>query len=498
MFLMYFVSTVNRLTTMTAGNLRIGKEADHVAMASSFPCATVMAPMTSYLRHVPAQQRVAEQLLGKAGAAELLSGPTADLLPRVGPTCNVSAIRPVLVLRVGTRYGLPFTLDDPKVDTVEVKGCGVPCVVSSDQRRWGEADALIFHGPDLAEEGVKVTPGADVPGCWFCKVSDVDYRDRRGPGQVQVLMSGESASNYPLQANSTFVSAHFNFSWTMGRASDYPLHWFFEFSKEDFAEVPSVHQREGKILCLYSNCHSASFREDLITALMKALPPGWVDCLGPCLRNKRFPPDIGEHSIYKLADPGVEVVSYSEHRKRKEKLSRRYRYEIVFANSVCDFVDEKIFDAFKQGTIPIYYGGSSVRRCMIPKEKMAIMVTDFGSPDELADFLVGIDKDPAALDKYFEWRRLLPSRPEKLILPFHMPFTVDDGYWNYGKECHLCRSIVRARTTGRVHKAKADTSCCDRKRREACNSGLSHPFLHVEEMFKHRRQRRKESWEKTS
>jgi len=67
-----------------------------------------------------------------------------------------------------------------------------------------------------------------------------------------------------------------------------------------------------------------------------------------------------------------------------------YRFALSFENvsNISGYVTEKIFDCFRAGTVPIYWGASNISDCVPPET--FIDYREFASPADLHDYLTGV------------------------------------------------------------------------------------------------------------
>lgn len=288
-------------------------------------------------------------------------------------------------------------------------------------------------------------------------VLDMALRHRNAL-QTWILYSYESSSTRPAISNPEIVR-HFNYSLWYGSRADFPITWLGDIAYSEIEHFATTKtNRIGAILCLYSTCESASDRLNLIDNLTAAFATrnnngsDWVHCYGKCKKNRSWPKDLGgDHAIY-----GASRAPDS--RSRKIQLQQRYKFELVIQNSLCaDFVDEKIYDAMRQGTIPIYKGAWNIDSLFPSGYKFFVNMDDFGTDYAgLAEYIRYLDRNHTAYMEYFTWHELVKqSLPGKLLLPPHSP-TRDGNFF-----CFFCRAIIDDRIFGTTHQAQPDDSCCD-------------------------------------
>lgn len=132
---------------------------------------------------------------------------------------------------------------------------------------------------------------------------------------------------------------------------------------------------------MVSHCSTVGGREALVDSLKKRLP---IDIYGDC----------GPLKCDKTREEGC-----------YEKLGNEYMFYLSFENSVCrDYVTEKFSNALKYNLVPIVYGGGNYS-ALLPFADSFIDIRDYRSANELADYLLYLQKNRTAYARYFEWRR---------------------------------------------------------------------------------------------
>jgi hypothetical protein len=215
--------------------------------------------------------------------------------------------------------------------------------------------------------------------------------------------------------------------------------------------------REHLVFAAYSNCRASSERDQVLKRLINAFPPGAVHSYGKCEHNKDWPG--GAHDIY-----GRQAKT--DYRILKAALAIQYKFEVVMQNAICfDYVDEKLYEALQRGSIPIYMGAPNVLEFLPRGHKMLIRVEDFANEVALAEYVLALAADPAAMREYHTWRTLLP-----LTLPVFMPRLRPGSH--DAVECISCQEATVARLFRGVNadapRPGRDDSCCDLGQMAGC------------------------------
>ena len=116
----------------------------------------------------------------------------------------------------------------------------------------------------------------------------------------------------------------------------------------------------------------------------------WVVSNGGAYTRNQFYKKLSE---YKTIDSGGRFknnIGYIV--KNKKEFLKGYKFSICFENSKkLGYISEKLFDAFKAGTIPIYFGDDSVKKLI--NSKSYIHVNDINDFNKKIDLIKKIDQD---------------------------------------------------------------------------------------------------------
>jgi len=236
---------------------------------------------------------------------------------------------------------------------------------TADRKRLGEADIVVVHVPSWS----------------------MGRRVRKYPGQIWVAWSQESRVNYPALADAAFM-ARFDIRMTYESAAEVWVPYLPTVAEWRWiAEAPVAVQGEAApVAAFVSGGTDNSGRTELLAELGRWVK---VDFYGKLFNNRQLTEDRGPESK-------LEAVA-------------RYPFCIAFENSIsADYVTEKVFDALRAGSIPVYFGAANVDE-FVP-EGSYIDAGAFGGGRELGAYLRYLSAHPAEMARYHAWRgRPLPE-----------------------------------------------------------------------------------------
>lgn len=132
---------------------------------------------------------------------------------------------------------------------------------------------------------------------------------------------------------------------------------------------------------LANNCGSQNRREELVSNLTKSALR--VDSLSACLHNAEPP-------------PGVDMSN-------KTDILKEYLFHLAFENQrEEDYITEKLWGALAAGTLPVYFGAPNIKDHVPPNS--IVVVDDFATVDDLANYLVRLASDRQLYESYHTWR----------------------------------------------------------------------------------------------
>ena len=256
----------------------------------------------------------------------------------------------------------PFTGDDG------LQQCGqYKCFFTNDReyRHHPMTKTMFFYGTDFKPYDVPIP---------------------RKPGEDWALFHEESPKNNPIFSHPE-VMTHFNHTSTFRQQSHFPLTTQYLESIEYITdtkllvplEVKNSLQREkglAPVAYVQSGCDTPSMRDSWVMEFMKHIK---VDSYGTCLNNKQLPSDIAGSEQFE--------------NEKFLKFLAQYKFVISFENAICDdYVTEKLWRTLRIGSVPLYLGAPNVET-LLPNKNSAILVRNFNSPKDVADYVKTINED---------------------------------------------------------------------------------------------------------
>ncbi|PIK57196.1 putative glycoprotein 3-alpha-L-fucosyltransferase A-like [Apostichopus japonicus] len=102
---------------------------------------------------------------------------------------------------------------------------------------------------------------------------------------------------------------------------------------------------------------------------------------------------------------GKQFESCSRNSKWCERMIKKYKFYLALEGSCCsEYMTEKLWRSFSWGLIPIVVGATKEDYERFAPPNSFIYADDFGSPQELAEYLHKLDHNDDLYNDYFEWR----------------------------------------------------------------------------------------------
>ncbi|XP_067657669.1 alpha-(1,3)-fucosyltransferase C-like isoform X2 [Haliotis asinina] len=238
------------------------------------------------------------------------------------------------------------------------------CKLTQDKDKVGEADALLFHA-----------------GSTFNFWRGITWPTVRLPHQVWIMYNVEPPPRTPL--NFQNLAGLFNWTAWYRFDSDVPvtygglvkydsdmLNKYSKTSRNFSAERPRL---AG---WMSSNCYDYSRRLVVINKIKHHLP---LETYGKC-GVRRCPETICRDTI------------------------SVYKFFFAIENCLCkDYVSEKFWEALRRQQVPVVLGGADYQKFAPPHS--FINIADFPDMKSLGDYLLKLEKDEQAYNKYLEWTK---------------------------------------------------------------------------------------------
>merc|ERR1711923_193722 len=85
------------------------------------------------------------------------------------------------------------------------------------------------------------------------------------------------------------------------------------------------------------------------------------------------------------------------------QIFKQSKFYLALENSNCqDYVSEKFWFCFQKGVIPIVSGNNGYEKVAPPHSY--INIQDFGTVEELAEYILLLDRDTELHSRYFWWK----------------------------------------------------------------------------------------------
>ena len=246
----------------------------------------------------------------------------------------------------------------------EVSKCADKCEVTTDKSRLDEADAIVFHLPDML-------PWTSMP------------KSRR-PDQVWVLYNLEPPTRQIWYMGGAPWKNVFN--WTMSYRQDStvfvrPYHGYepvTETPKRVNLRVNFIANKTKFAIATISDCYDDAERYKDIYELQKYIN---IDIYGYC----------GTKSCHQWGEDCEQTI-------------RNYMFHLAFENAYCqDYITEKYWEAHMRKLIPVVNWKTDPENLVFPNSYINIF--DFPDIKSVADYMVKVSNDEALYNSYFDWTK---------------------------------------------------------------------------------------------
>ncbi|XP_055387261.1 alpha-(1,3)-fucosyltransferase B isoform X2 [Condylostylus longicornis] len=258
----------------------------------------------------------------------------------------------------------------------------------------------------------------------------------RSKDHLWALYHEESPKNVPFLYSKN-IFKHFNITSTFSRYSSMPLTVQYLNNYDSLrtrkylvpiGEKSKLRNKLAPVVFLQSICDTMSGRNEYVKELMKYID---VDSYGKCLNNREMPDSLTNEYLQTLNTD--ELYTFLA----------RYKFVISYENGVCnDYITEKFWRPLIIGSIPIYFGSPTIKDWM-PNPKSVILIEDYKSPKDLANFLKKLDKDDIEYNQYLNHKYSQEDPISNNLLKktlLEKEYDTSDDIFN-SFECFICKKI---------------------------------------------------------
>ncbi|XP_052068276.1 alpha-(1,3)-fucosyltransferase 10-like [Mytilus californianus] len=292
----------------------------------------------------------------------------------------------------------------------------------------------------------------------------------RKPNHDWGLLHEESPKNNYLFSHEEIMEL-FNYTSTFRRESSYPIPTQYvdsiKWLEDQTYFVPIKEKNKflselSPIMYTQSDCDVPSGRDQYTKMLMEYIN---VDSYGTCLHNKDLPAN--------LRDP-IEGMDHMEF----YKLNAKYKFSLAMENGLCpDYMTEKLWRPFHLGSVPIILGSPKVKD-FLPSNHSAIVVEDFKTVKELADYIKYLNDNDEEYARYLEWKskgvRNQYLKKELSEREWSVQSNWEEATINFieGFQCYVCKKIHEKNE--RVRNKKEPVKCQATKDHYGCPGPVSY------------------------
>lgn len=185
------------------------------------------------------------------------------------------------------------------------------------------------------------------------------------------------------------------------------------------------------VLYIQSDCETPSNRDSYVRELMKFIK---VDSYGQCLNNIKFPQELRRNDhLEDLYESNL------------MKLVAKYKFTLSFENAICDdYVTEKIWRPLMVGSVPVYLGSNNIRDWLPDGENSAVLVDNFKSPHDLAEYLMILDQNSRKYERHLQHKLsdTYPITNDKLKRAINTGWAGETDSLVRKLECKVCEAII--------------------------------------------------------
>jgi glycosyltransferase involved in cell wall biosynthesis len=301
---------------------------------------------------MPEPQKICKEyfIIAEAGLKKYTDWRTSEWVASIGFQVSTGKR---LMLIYNTHWGEELSL--------KISDIPADWVITTDRRYFQQADAVVFHLPDLQH------------------MLDIDLDKQQG--QIWVGWYLDSEKNYPWIRSAEMMKI-FDLWMSYRQDADvvYP-YYRYEYPKLFMQQIPYI-QKQNKACMFGPNRLNHAFTE-----LMKLTA---IDVFGGVYNNQQL------HTF-----------------RQTEKLDiyRKYKFVIAFENAIdVDYITDIFYDPLIAGSVPVYLGVSNITD-YAPSDHCFVDVRQFEDPKALANFINACYDDEQLYANFFEWKNQSLKEP---------------------------------------------------------------------------------------
>ncbi|KAL1402854.1 hypothetical protein pipiens_005897 [Culex pipiens pipiens] len=231
----------------------------------------------------------------------------------------------------------------------------------------------------------------------------------RSPSQfyVAAILESPAHTKHALEREAGF------FNWTMTYRTDSDVVWSYARVVEDGGDqrVVAPAERVHWVQNGFRN-YSSHVLLDLVAKKTK-MAAQFVSHCGSISRRDRLVKQVQKFIQVDVFGSCGTMECPRGSPRCSRMLTEEYRFYFAFENSLCrDYVTEKMYNAMDNYIIPVVFGGVDYSKFVPPHS--VIDVQQFGTVEELVDYLKFLADNPEEYVKYFWWKehyRITGSQP---------------------------------------------------------------------------------------
>jgi GR25 family glycosyltransferase involved in LPS biosynthesis len=233
--------------------------------------------------------------------------------------------------------------------------------------------------------------------------------------RVLVQLENLQRDNYLANRASADISVSYR------QPADVVISYIYDEPQHYAQPCLAFHEKRNAAALFASHC-GVGFRESIITELQHIIS---IDSFGSCQRTANVRDTLPQCLDF--------VPNATTRYFEKECVLYHYKFSLAMENSEDDgYVTEKLWQALKMGSVPIYWGAKNVRE-FLPSKESVIDVRDFPDVRSLGNYLLHLMHNETAYNEHLRWRQV----------DFSKQFLSQFSHSMSTMFCDICESVAR-------------------------------------------------------